>query len=459
MNGAKIALIGGGGARTPLLVHGLTQAEAVLNIGEVVLYDVNRSAAELMAAIGCEIVRANRAGFRIRTAATLEDAVEGARFVLSSIRVGGIDARARDERLIIDHGLVGQETTGVGGLAMALRTVPLALAHAQIMDRLAPDAWLVNFTNPAGLITQALMTHSNVRVIGICDTPAELFHRIAWSMGLPFEELEFSYSGLNHLGWVQHVLHKGEDVTARLLADDETLLRVYAARLFEPEMIRTLGLIPSEYLFFYYAKSRAYMNQRSAGASRGEEIRRMNASLFEALRKAVERGDAGAAVTTYKAYLNQRNASYLRLEAHAESALDQGPHDWDPFEGATGYHRIAIDVMTALSSETAQRVVVNVHNHGAIEDLHPFDVVEVPCMITREGPEPVHTAALPKSVCGLVQSVKAYEHLAIRAAIEQSFDLARLALLVYPVVGEWSTSTEILRALVDSDPEHLGYLR
>lgn len=453
MNGGKVTLLGGGGARTPLLLHGLAQAQSVLNLREVALYDVNRPAADLMASLCREIVHANQADFEIKTPDTLEAAIEGAQFVLSSIRVGGIEARARDERLIIEHGLVGQETTGPGGLAMALRTVPVALAHAHLIERLAPEAWLINFTNPAGLITQALMTHSTVRVIGICDTPSELFHRIAWSLGLPFEDLEFVYSGLNHLGWVQRVLHRGEDITPRLLGDDDALLRLYAARLFEPEMMRTLGLIPSEYLFYYYVKSRAFQNQRAAGVSRGEEIRSLNTDLFNSLRS-----NPPGALTIYKNYLNQRNASYMRLEAHAESALDQRAHDWDPFEGATGYHRIALDVMTALSGDTPKRVVVNVHNHGAIEDLHPFDVVEVPCMINRDGPEPIHTGVLPESVRGLVWGVKAYEHLAIRAAVERSFDLARLALMVYPTVGEWSTASEVMRALVDCDPQNLGYL-
>ena len=196
MSGAKVTLLGGGGARTPLLLHALAQAQSVLNIRELALYDVHRPAAELMASLGREIVMSNRADFEITTPPTPEAAIEGARFVLSSIRVGGIEARARDERLIIEQGLVGQETTGPGGLAMALRTVPVALAHAHLIERLAPEAWLINFTNPAGLITQALMTHSTVRVIGICDTPSELFHRIAWSLGLPFEDLEFVYSGL-----------------------------------------------------------------------------------------------------------------------------------------------------------------------------------------------------------------------------------------------------------------------
>ena len=341
---------------------------------------------------------------------------------------------------------------------MALRTVPVALAHAQVIERLAPDAWLINFTNPAGLITQALMTHTNVRVIGICDTPAELFHRIAWSLGLPFEELEFQYSGLNHLGWVQHVCLRGEDITTRILNDDEKLRQLYAAQLFEPGMIRALGLIPSEYLFFYYAKSCAYQNQRAAGASRGEQICRLNGALFDRLQHAIAAGEPGNALAIYKDYLNQRNASYMRLEAHAETALEQASPDADPFESVTGYHRIALDVMTALTSDTPKRVVVNVHNHGAIEDLQPFDVVEIPCMINREGPEPVHMGNLPESVRGLTLAVKAFEHLAIRAAIERSFDLARLALMVNPIVGEWRTATGVLRALVDGDPEYLGFL-
>ena len=458
MNGAKVTLIGGGGARTPLLIHGLAQAQPLLNISELALYDVEPARAELMSAIGQEVVRANKAAFHITTPDTIEHAVEGANFVLSSIRVGGIAARARDERLIIDHGFVGQETTGPGGLAMALRTVPVALAHAQAIERLAPDAWVINFTNPAGLITQALMTHTNVRVIGICDTPGELFHRIAWSLGLPFEDLEFIYSGLNHLGWVQNVCLCGEDITPRILNDDGKLEQLYPARLFEPEMIRTLGLIPSEYLFFYYAKTRAHRNQLAAVASRGEEILRLNVALFDRLRGAIAARDPSRAVAVYKEYLNQRNSSYMRLEAHAESALKQEQHDWDPFEGATGYHRIAIDVMTALSGDAPKQVVVNVHNHGAIEGLQPFDVVEIPCKINREGPESVHTGALPESVRGLTLAVKAYEHLAIRAAVEQSLDLARLALMVYPALGEWSAASDILQALVASDPEHLGDL-
>lgn len=443
----KIAVIGGGGLRTPLLIHGI--AHAGIGASEVFLYDVDCDRARVMAGLGTEIAR--ESGMRVTAAAGLDEAVEGATFVLSSIRAGGMRARARDERIAIEHGLAGQETTGPCGLAMALRTIPVALGHARLVERRAPGAWLINFTNPAGLITQALMGHSGARVIGICDTPNELFHRIAWSLGEPYEHMEFRYAGLNHLGWVRSILLRGEDVTARLLGDDTALQRLYPAALFAPALIRVLGLIPTEYVFFYYSQHKAWQNQRTAGASRGEELLKLNENLFAELR-----GDG--ALAAYRNYLNRRNASYMRLEGGAESAFAQPEHDWDPFEGATGYHRIAVDVMAALSGDRPSRIVVNVRNQGAIEDLAAEDVVEVPCLIDRFGPRPLATGRLPSTIRGLTIAVKEYERLAIRAAVEKSRDLALLALLVNPLIGQWEIGTQVLNALLDADPEYLRYL-
>ena len=444
MNRRKVSIIGGGGARTPLLIHGLAEAQDTLDIREVAIVDADAERAAIMAELGREIAGSR---FELKTPSSIELAIEGADFVLSSIRVGGIEARARDERIMLEHGYAGQETTGPAGLAMALRTVPVALQHARLVERLAPDAWLINFTNPAGLITQALMSYTKVRAIGICDTPSELFHRIAASLGEPFDDLEFLYAGLNHLGWVREVLLRGENVTPRLLGDDDALLQLYPARLFEPEMIRALGLIPTEYLFFYYARSRAYENQRSAGATRGEEILAMNRHLFTSLSSAISSDRRSDAIRIYKEYLNRRNASYFRLEAHAESALAHASHHGDPFQLATGYHRIALEVMTALCSPAGRRVVVNVRNRGSIDDLPDDDVVEVPALIDTNGPAPLATGALPESIRGLVQAVKAYERVAIRAAAEDSLDLAKLALLIYPIVGEWDRAAAVLESL------------
>ena len=209
----NVTIIGGGGVRTPLVIYGLSQAQQLLQIGRLTLYDVDAERTETIARLGREILRQSNTGFEIRVSSRLEEAAEGADFVLNSVRVGGIAARARDERIAIEHGLAGQETTGPAGAAMALRTLPVTLQHARTVERVAPGAWFINFTNPAGLITQALAQNTSLRVIGICDTPIELFHRIAGAVGAPLGEMTFDYAGLNHLGWVRRVTLRGEDIT------------------------------------------------------------------------------------------------------------------------------------------------------------------------------------------------------------------------------------------------------
>ncbi len=456
---AEVTIIGGGGLRTPLLVHGLVQAQRRLGINEIALFDLDRERVELIAALSREVARQIHGEVTITTPARLEEAVEGAGFVISSLRVGGIAARARDERLAIEHGLAGQETTGLGGLAMALRTIPVTLEHARVVERLAPDAWFISFTNPAGLITQALAAHTKLRLIGICDTPSEMFHRIALALGEKLEAVRCDYFGLNHLGWVRRVTVRGEDVTARLLDDDAALRSLYHAELFDPAMIRALGLIPSEYLFFYYEQRRALANQRRAGTSRGEEIAKLNARLFDRLQNGIEAGRLPQALTIYRDYLRRRSGSYLKLEAEAGSALrKEVEQEEDPFDAATGYHRIALDVMTALISDRPSRVVVNVANRGVISDLEPDDVVEVPCLIDRNGAQALAIGHLPQSVRGLVRAVKEYERLTIRAAVERSVESALRALLVYPLIGEWSFARQLINGLAKSDQEHLGWL-
>jgi 6-phospho-beta-glucosidase len=266
----KVTIIGGGGIRTPLLIHGLAQAQQQLNLHEVALYDIDRERLSIVAALAREVAQQLGGEFRLTTSDKLEDAVAGADFIIHSIRVGGIEARARDERLAIEHGIAGQETTGLGGLAKALRTIPALLEHARVIEQCAPDAWFISFTNPAGLMTQALTSQTKLRVIGICDTPSEIFHRLAVGLQAESAAVRCDYFGLNHLGWVRRVELHGRDVTAQVMNNDALLRSLYSAELFDPAMVRALGLIPSEYLFFYYEQQRALANQRTAGASRGE---------------------------------------------------------------------------------------------------------------------------------------------------------------------------------------------
>ena len=450
----KVSVIGGGGVRTPLLIHGILQSQELLKISDLLLFDVDRGRAELMAAMGREIARGFGVKIKLAAVDSLEEAVEGSKFVLSSLRIGGMAARARDERIAIEHGLVGQETTGPGGVAMALRTVPVALAHARVVERLAPQAWFINFTNPAGLITQALNDHTKLRIVGICDTPAELLHRIAHVLDASPADTYCDYAGLNHLGWVRRVLVRGKDVTAELLENEESLRKLYHANLFDPLLIRTLNLIPSEYLFFYYSQRKAHQNQLRAGASRGEELVRLNADLFTQLQS----DNPKDGLVTYRRYLMQRNASYLRLESEACSAFQSATDEPDPFEIATGYHRIAVDVMSGLVSQAPRTVVVNVRNSGSMEDLAPEDVVEVPCRISAEDVKPMKVGRLPKSVCGLVLAVKEYERTLIRAVVEHSWPIAQLAMLEYPIIAQWEIAEKLRESFSSSDPEFLGYL-
>ena len=444
----KVCLIGGGGVRTPLLIHGLAEAASTLNISELALYDIDAARVELMAELGREVVRQQQADFLITTHDQLEDAVAGADFILHSIRVGGIAARARDERLAIEHGIAGQETTGLAGFAKALRTIPVVLEQARIIEAHAPAAWFISFTNPAGLMAQAIQQHTKLRSIGICDTPSEMFYRLAESLHEPLADVRCDYFGLNHLGWIKRVLVRGQDVTERVLNDDAVLRSLYHADLFDPAMIRALGLIPSEYLFFYYCQQRALANQRAAGASRGEEIVKLNADLFASLFQELKADRPAEARQIYRNYLQRRSGSYMKLEAEGGSALREGVEQAeDPFDALTGYHRIALDVMLALTSDQPSRIVLNVRNNGAIADLANDDVVEVPCLIDRHGPQALAMGALPTQVRGLVQAVKEYERLTIRAAIEKSDALARQALLSYPLVGEWELANQLIAAL------------
>ena len=448
----KVTVIGCG-LRTPLLIHGLDRSS--LPVDELVLYDIDPNRAQLMTALGKAV--ATHSSMRIRPAATLDDAIDGCKFAISSIRVGDIAARARDERIIMEHGFAGQETTGPGGLAMALRTVPVAIEHAQmVLERADKNAWIINFTNPAGLITQAISTETGARVVGICDTPAELFFRISIALGAPLEDVECEYFGLNHLGWVRRVKLRGEDVTQQLLSDDDKLRSLYPADLFPPDLIRALALIPTEYLFFYYSRATAHRNQLAAGATRGEEILVLNQRLLGQLYNEVGRGDVQTAVRTYANYLNRRNASYLQLEAAAGSALTQADVDWDPFQAVTGYHRIAVEAMRSLSGAAPQQLVLNVANRGAIDDLSTEDVIEINCATDAHGPTPMKIGPLPRAVQGLVTSVKAYERLALQAAKRGSLSLATHALFTNPIVGDWQAAHETLKALKTSDPLHLG---
>ncbi|CAL4870065.1 putative 6-phospho-beta-glucosidase (plasmid) [Asticcacaulis sp. MM231] len=461
LNG-KVSLIGGGGIRTPLVIFGINDIAQNLGIREMALYDPDENRVQLMAALGRAIVAREGGTLKITVADKIEAAVEGCDYIMNSIRVGGITSRAADELAAIKNNYPGQETTGPAGAAMALRTVPVVLEQARIVEKYAPEGWIVSFTNPAGLITQALSTHTNAKVVGICDTPTELMHHIARALGARHDEVHCEYIGLNHLGWIRKIRLRGEDITAQVLADDALLASFYHVPLFDGDMIRQLGLIPTEYLYFYYNRRKALDKQKMHGGSRGAEVEKLNESLLKALDAELRAGSNQDAIATYAAYLNRRSGSYMRLEAKGGSAFDaEATFDEDPFRVASGYHKIAMDVITALSSEAPSRIIVNTRNNGTLSDLAAADIIETPCQVSRNSIIPEPLGRLPDEVKGLVHAVKAYERAAIKSAMTAadhqdnalSHPLARLiarkAFLLHPAIGDWEASDPLLHDLLD----------
>ncbi|HTM52007.1 MAG TPA: hypothetical protein VL285_25105, partial [Bryobacteraceae bacterium] len=236
-----------------------------------------------------------------------------------------------------------------------------------------------------------------------------------------------------------------------LLNDDEKLRRLYGPELLPPELIRSIGLIPSEYLFFYYQPRFAVENQLRAGSTRGEELRALNGRIWPEIESRIRRADWRGVFEIYRSYVNRRNVSYLKLEAAGESAFAQPEVDWNPLDAEVGYHRIAVETMRALTATAASKLVLNVPNAGAIEDLSADDVIEAPCEVDRNGARPSQVGKLPETVRGLTVAVKAYERLTIRAAEEQSVSAARLALFTNPLVGDWKAAGVFVNRLFETD--------
>ncbi|MBM3470877.1 MAG: 6-phospho-beta-glucosidase [Armatimonadetes bacterium] len=445
-----LTVIGGGGMRTPLLIGGLIERHARLPVERVVLHDVDPEALELVAAVSGAMLSRARHPFEVRTTTSLEEALEAPSWVITSIRVGGLAGRVVDEQVPLAWGVVGQETTGPGGWAMALRTIPVLADLAVRIQGLRQFAWIINFTNPAGLITQALTAEGH-RVIGICDGPPALGDRIAAALGARAADMRLDYLGLNHLGWVRGVQISGAECLPEILASNDLIRAIYGRPLFDPEEIRRLGLLPNEYLHYYYHHDALVRRLRASRQTRGEAIGRVAAELRRSLKEAVEHGQDP--VPHYQAAIFARRSSYMAAEtgAHRDLAM-MGGH----VEG--GYARAALGVIAAMLDPSPRDVIVNTANRGAIEDLGPEDVVEVPCRISASGPTPRPMGPLPASVRELVLRVKAYERATVAAAARRSWHDAVEALAMHPLVPSSEVASGIAEEFRRRHSPHLDYL-
>ncbi|MDR7517944.1 MAG: 6-phospho-beta-glucosidase [Armatimonadota bacterium] len=447
-----LSVIGGGGMRTPLLVGGLIERRARVPVEQVILHDVDADALAVVGALADALLARSGRPFAVRTTTSLDEALEGPSFVVTSIRVGGLAGRTVDEQVPLAFGVVGQETTGPGGWAMALRTIPVLTGIAARLRRRASAAWLINFTNPAGLVTQALTASGEARVIGICDAPPALGRRIADRLGVPEDALRLDYLGLDHLGWVRAVWVDGIDRLPDILASDDAIRTVYGRPLFEPAEIRRLGLLPNEYLHYYYHHQEVVRRLRAAPKTRGQAVADVASQLREAVLQAAARGEDP--LPHYEAAVFARRSSYMATETgQARDLAMMGGR----VEG--GYARAALGVIEAMVTPSRHELIVNTTNGRAIDDLAADDVVEVPCRVDTGGVRPRRMGRLPAQVRDLVLQVKAYERATVEAALEGSWAGAVAALARHPLVP----SAEVARRMAEEFRRrlapHLDYLR
>ncbi|MEU3286074.1 6-phospho-beta-glucosidase [Streptomyces longwoodensis] len=431
----RLTILGGGGFRVPLVYGALLTDRGEGRVTEVVLHDLDAGRLHAVARVLAEQASATGDAPRVTATTDLDEALRGADFVFSAIRVGGLEGRADDERVALAEGVLGQETVGAGGIAYGLRTVPVAVDIARRVARLAPDAWVINFTNPAGLVTEAMSRHLGDRVIGICDSPVGLGRRIARVLGADPKQAWIDYVGLNHLGWVRGLRVAGRDELPRLLADPALLGSFEEGKLFGADWLRSLGAIPNEYLHYYYFNREAVHSYQQAERTRGAFLRDQQARFY------AEVGNRGtSALELWDRTRAEREATYM---AENRETAGAGERDADDLSG--GYEKVALALMRAIARDERTTLILNVRNRHTLAALDPDAVIEVPCLVDASGAHPVAVDPLPGHATGLVCSVKAVEREVLAAAESGSRATAVKAFALHPLVD----SVNVARRLVE----------
>jgi 6-phospho-beta-glucosidase len=400
----KVAVVGGGSTYTPELVSGLTR----LDVDEFVLEDVDADRREIVGGMARRMLARQGFAGRLEVTGDLDTAVDGADFVLIQIRVGGQDARLRDETVPLACGCIGQETTGAGGFAKAMRTVPVILEIAERVRALAsPDAWIVDFTNPVGIVTRALLDGGH-RAVGLCNVAIGFQRQFAAWLEVDPARVVVDQVGLNHLTWVRRVLLDEEDVLPSLLAQrgDELAEEIELPR----RLLDELGAVPSYYLRYFYAHD-AVLREQLDGEPRAAVVRTIERSLLDLYRD--------PAVDERPELLMQRGGAY--------------------------YSEAALGLIASVVTNDGAVHEVDVRNGATLAGLADDDVVEVPARVGRDGPEPLPQPPLAPELLGLVQHVAAYERLTVRAALSRDPVDARKALLAHPLIGQ----VELVDGLLD----------
>ncbi|MFH8752344.1 6-phospho-beta-glucosidase [Streptomyces rimosus] len=416
----KIAVVGGGSTYTPELIDGFARLRDALPLAELVLIDPAADRLELVGGLARRIFAKQGHPGRISWTSDVDAGVDGADAVLLQLRVGGQAARNQDETWPLECGCVGQETTGAGGLAKALRTVPVVLDIAERIRRRNPDAWIVDFTNPVGIVTRALLSHGH-KAVGLCNVAIGFQRKFARLLGIAPERVELEHVGLNHLTWERAVRVDGEDVLPRLITEHGAAI---AEDLHMPRsLVERLGVVPSYYLRYYYQHDEVVEELRSK-PSRAAEVAAIEKQL---------------------------------LEMYGDPSLDEKPELLGKRGGAF-YSEAAVALTSALLGDTGDVQIVNTVNNGTLPFLPDDAVIEVPARVGAGGAKPLPVRPLEPLYSGLIANVTAYEHLALEAALKGGRDRIFEALLAHPLIGQIAYADRLTDELIAHNREHLTWL-
>jgi len=427
----KVAVIGGGSSYTPELIEGLLERSHELPIREIWLVDIEEGMhkTEIIGDLARRMI--NKAGSEIKVQVTVDRkaALKGADFVCSQFRAGGIQARLRDERIAIKYGMIGQETNGLGGFSNACRTIPIALEIAREMETLCPNAWLLNFTNPSGMVTEALLKHSTIRTVGLCNIPVNMERDITTMLNAKRNEVTLQIAGLNHLVWARKVLHQGEDKLDQIidmLNDGNMAMTPKNIKPFkwDEDLLGNMGMIPCAYLRYYYQSKDIFSEE------------------FEEAKSA-----------------NNRAAQVARIEEevlaiYSDPTLETKPKILEQRGGAY-YSEAACELMSAIYNNKRTIMHVNTRNNGAIAGLPDDCAVEVSSVITSSEVLPLNVAPFPTDTLRLIQLMKEFEALAVKAAMEGDLNAAHRALILNPIVDSGSHLNEALKETIRENIEFM----
>ncbi|MBT9150731.1 MAG: putative 6-phospho-beta-glucosidase [candidate division WS2 bacterium] len=436
----KIAILGGGGTRTPLLFQGLINLVNTLGLKEISLMDIDEKRLMLMGKVINSLLIKSGVDVKVPYTQNLEDCLRDSSFVINTIRVGGEHFRILDEKVPLKYGLIGQETVGPGGFAMAVRTIPVVLKIAESIHLTCPDAWLINFSNPSGIITQAIYTHSShQKVVGICDVPSSIKDIIAKISGKKEEEIYLDYFGLNHLGWIKGVYIEGKDylkTIIKLISNYPDFEKLSGLPL---EFVQKIEMLPNPYLYYYHFTDKAYKEMKDSQQTRGERVRDINLKLFEELEK------SETPIDVYNKYINKREEKINSLEIDSGIKMEEGK----------GYVEVALKVIRGLSLG-GEIAMVNTPNQGSICGLNPDDIVEVPVYIGKNLIRPFSTDNIPKEIELLINQVKSYEREIVEGVSKTSYDKLVSALAKNPLVPSIKIARKVVDEYIEVEKEYFS---